>query len=190
MNFAVWLPAAISPRMNAGNLVRRQRHLRTTVSHTNTRFVVDLPAEVPLRRGNPYQHRFKINGSFDLRWGLQAVAVFQSLPGPNYTAKFTATTAQIAPSLGRPLAGGVKTVTFDLLVPNSAFVNQRVSQLDVRLSKQANLGGQRLKLNFDVYNLLNTNTILGANGTFGSSWLVPTQILDARLAKFSVQLDF
>ena len=57
--------------------------------------------------GNPYQNLVKVNGSVPLPWGLQAAAVYQSIPGPNYDA-FYIGNAQIQ-GLGRPpLSGSVK----------------------------------------------------------------------------------
>jgi hypothetical protein len=41
----------------------------------------------------------------------------------------------------------------------------------------------------DVFNLLNSNAIVNANQNFGA-WLRPTQILSARVVKFSVQFDY
>ena len=72
--------------------------------------------------GNPYQNLVKVNGFVPLPWGLQAAAVYQSIPGPNYGAIYTATNAQIAPSLGRNLSGGVQTVQVDLLQPLSQYL--------------------------------------------------------------------
>ena len=116
--------------------------------------------------------------------------VYQNLPGPNYDAVATFTSAQIAPSLGRPLAGSTKSVTLSLFVPNSTFLADRVNQLDLRFSKVFKLDTMKLRANFDVYNVFNNNAVLAVNSTFGSAWLTPTQVLDARLAKFSLQIDF
>ena len=116
-------------------------------------------------------------------------AVFQSNPGPTYNANATFTTAQVAPTLGRPLSGGVRTVTVNLVSPFSQF-GPRINQFDVRLSKIVRLGGRRLQANVDLYNVFNASSVVNFNSTFGSLWLQPTQILDARLFKFSAQIDF
>src|SRR5262249_11912296 len=140
---------------------------------------------------NPYQNRVRLNGSYPLPWDLQAAAVFQSLPAANYAANYTAATAAIQPSLGRPLAGGTRNVTVDLLAPGSSFLEHRINQFDVRLTKRFRLEGHsRVQANFDLYNLLNSSTTLQVNSTLGPKWLQPTQILDARLIKFGVQVDF
>jgi hypothetical protein len=116
--------------------------------------------------------------------------VYQNLPGAPYTALTTFTNAQIAPSLRRNLAGNTQNVTFDLLPPGSAYLDERINQLDLRASKILRLNGYRVQANFDVYNVFNANTIVGVNGTVGPNWLVPTAILDARLIKFGFQVDF
>jgi len=47
-----------------------------------------------------------------------------------------------------------------------------------------------MSANVDVFNLFNASTVLNMNTTYGTSWLKPTQILDARLVKLSFQIDF
>jgi hypothetical protein len=143
--------------------------------------------------GNPYQNLVKVNGSVPLPWNLQAAAVYQSIPGPNYGAIYTATSAQIQPSLGRPLSGGVQTVQVDLLQPLSQYFDYRINQLDVRLSKIVRWGGRKFQVNVDVYNALNGSYALWTNnnyGTNGATWLRPTSTFDGRLLKFGVQYDF
>jgi hypothetical protein len=164
-----------------------------TTSKSSQCFVVNSRQDLyNCETGNPYQHRIKFNGSVPLPWNLQAAAVYQSLPGPNYGALYTETTQRIAPSLGRPLAGRVSTVTIDLIQPLSQFLDERINQLDVRLTRIFRVQRGRFQVNFDVYNLLNGSTVLWPNQTYGdgSRWLLPTSTLDARLFKFGAQFDF
>jgi hypothetical protein len=163
----------------------------TSSSSTNNCFVVDSPQQLyQCQVDIPHQNRFKLNGSYPLPYDLQIAAVFQSNPGPTYNANATFTTAQVAPTLGRPLSGGVRTVTLNLVAPFSQF-GPRINQFDLRFSKILRLGGsRRLQANVDLYNVLNGSSVVNFNSTFGPLWLQPTQILDARLFKFSVQLDF
>ena len=108
-----------------------------------------------------------------------------------YAALYTVSTAAIAPSLGRPLAGGTRNVTVDLLGTGSAYLDQRINQLDLRLTKVFRLpGSSRVRANVDLYNLFNASTVLNVISTYGTRWLQPTQILDGRLLKFSAQIDF
>ena len=215
VTFQARLPhgAQLGGGLNIGNSVSLSAGGAGNVSDKFSRcFVVDNPTELyHCQSANPYQSRIKINGSYPLPWGLQAAAVFQSLPGASYAggtqsatapgvigsvigpfggALLTVTTAQIQPSLARPLSGGTKTVTIDLLAPYSTFLDSRVNQLDLRLSKIVKLQKLRLQANVDVYNVSNANTTLLVNQNYGASWLTPTQIMPARLAKISLQVDF
>jgi hypothetical protein len=66
---------------------------------------------------------------------------------------------------------------------------ERVNQLDFRIGKVLRFGATRVTGNFDLYNATNADTVLVENSGL-SSWRRPSQILQARLAKFSVQWDF
>jgi hypothetical protein len=77
-----------------------------------------------------------------------------------------------------------------LIAPFAAFLDERINQLDLRISKVFRFGRTKLQGNFDLYNVMNANTILGVVTTYGSRWLEPTQVLEARLIKFSAQIDF
>ena len=100
-----------------------------------------------------------------------------------------AASAQIAPSLGRPLAaGGSANVT--ILQPNTR-CEDRLTQIDMRFTKIFRFGGRgRLRGDFDVYNILNSRTILGVNGSYGPLWLRPTNVMGGRMWKVGGQLDF
>jgi hypothetical protein len=68
--------------------------------------------------------------------------------------------------------------------------------LDMRLAKNIKLGGKRrLQGQFDIYNTLNGNAVVGQSNTFSSNaaaqgWLKPTTILIGRMFKFGMQFDF
>jgi Carboxypeptidase regulatory-like domain len=210
--------ALLSGGWNVGNSISLFAGGGGSVSDKISRcFVVDTPQQLfNCESGNEYQHRFKLNGTLPLPWGLQAAAVFQSLPGPLYGgsaagvggttsatgvgggtatgygggAVLTVTTAEIAPSLGRNLAGNTRTVSIDILPPFKYSLDTRVSQLDFRLSKVFSAGTTRIQGNFDLYNALNASTVLNVRQQLDAAWLQPTQIMAARLVKFGVQLDF
>src|SRR5262249_50445592 len=127
-------------------------------------------------------------GSMPLPYGLQAAAVFQSLPGPNYDANYTFGSAQVQ-GLGRNLSGGVNAITVNLVPPLSQFLD-RINQLDLRLSALLRTRRGRYQFNVDVYNLSNSSVVLWVNSTYGPNWLAPTSTLDGRLLKFGIQYDF
>lgn len=183
--------ANFSGGWNIGNTFTSGNVNGVTFAKTKSCFVVDSPQQLfNCESGNPYQNRFKLNGSVLLARDVQVAFVYQNLPGAPYTALTTFTAAQIAPSLGRNLAGNTPNIQIDLLPAGSGYLDDRINQLDLRASKILRVYGSRLQANFDVFNIFNANTIVGVNGTVGPNWLVPTAILDGRLMKFSFQVDF
>ena len=169
----------------------------SAASRQNNCFVVNSPQQ--LYNCNvlvPFQNRVKMSASYLLPADVQVAAVVQSNPGPNYNANVSYTSAQIAPSLGRQLSAG-GSVTINVAPLNSLF-GDRINQMDVRAGKIFKFGGKRLQANFDLYNLFNTSSVVNYNSTYGtfasatagSVYKQPTQILDGRLAKVSVQFDF
>jgi hypothetical protein len=193
VNFQVRLRerATVGGGWNIGNAVQ----LGTTAggsasSGTDSCYVIDSPQQLfNCKVDVPYQSRIKINGSYTLPYGIQIAAVAQSNPGANYGANRTFTLAEIQPSLGRPLSGGVTAIVVPLVTPLSVF-GPRINQLDVRGTKIIRFGTRRLQANFDVYNLFNSNTPVTLFGTYNARWGQPTQVLDGRLVKLSAQLDF
>jgi len=184
--------ATVGGGWNIGNAVQ----LGTTAggsaqASTNACYVISNPQQLFNCKVNvPYQSRVKFNGTYDFSHGIQVAAVVQSNPGANYSANNAFTLAQIQPSLGRPLSGGVTSVTIPLVKPFSLF-GPRINQVDLRITKVLHIGERRrVQLNADVYNIFNSNTPVTLFGTYGPRWGQPTQVLDGRLVKFSGQLDF
>jgi hypothetical protein len=135
---------------------------------------------------------------YPLWWDIQTSLIYQNSPGIPITASLVVPNASIVPSLGRNLAacptaiGGTCTanVTVDL-IPARTMFEDRLQQVDLRLSKVFSLGGsRRLRGNFDVYNLLNASNVLNMNTTYGPTWTNVTQILSGRLLRLGAQFDF
>ena len=176
-----------------------QGGLSTGHTATSRCFVVDSPQELlNCKVTPPWLTQIKVFGLYPLPWDLAASATFQTLHGVTFedgssnpiAASYTATNAQIAPSLGRNLAAGVNgTATFDLIAPATVY-EDRLYQLDLRLTKIVRVGQTRIQGMFDVYDVLNASPILVVNGTYGLAFQKPLQILDARLFKFAVQVQF
>jgi hypothetical protein len=156
-------------------------------------FVVDSPQElVNCRTVTNWKAntQVKLNWSYPLPADFVVSGTFQNVPGINYTASYTATTAQIRPSLGRDLSGGTRTANVPLVAPQTLY-EERLTQIDLRVAKNFRLGPKyRLQANLDAFNLFNSSTILDVNSTFGSTWRQPRAILDGRLVQVSAKLDF
>jgi hypothetical protein len=156
--------------------------------------VVDVQPQF-CKNGPPYQWQFKLNGSYPLPWHLHVSGVFQSLPGVPIGASVVATNVQVQSALARPLAACVgrvpcpATATFIALEPNTMF-EDRMNQMDLRLTKSLSIGRRQVRGMVDLYNVLNAGTILGINSRYGGSWLTPTAILAGRTLKFGGQFEF
>ena len=107
-----------------------------------------------------------------------------------------------AQGLGRPLSGGANTSRVVPLIKPGTMFTPRRTQIDLRLSKSIKLNGsKRLQLMTDIFNLTNSNASVGATSnageppaaiitTFGSAWLRPLNVLQARYFKFGAQFVF
>jgi hypothetical protein len=116
---------------------------------------------------------------------------FRSDPGLPLRADYAVPAAAITQALGRPPAGGVPNIVVNLLAPGEKF-GDRVNEIDLRIAKVLRFGRTRANVGVDLYNLLNSDAVLGYNQTFipGGTWLAPQMVLTPRFVKFSAQLDF
>ena len=83
--------------------------------------------------------------------------------------------------------------TIDLIEAKPGLFFDPLNQVDFRVSKTFVVKGTRIQGLFDAYNLLNANTVLTLNtsyGTDGANWLRPTAALPGRLVRFGVQIKF
>jgi hypothetical protein len=154
------------------------------------------------------QTRLKLHGASPLPGGLSLSGTFQSLPGPEYEANYSAPNTAIVPSLGRNLSACgaaitcTQTAVVPLIAPNTYYEDRR-TQTDLRLSRVLKFRApRRLQLNLDLYNAFNSGALLSVVSTYPTSWRTPSAnannaltntgsgILVGRLLEFSGQLTF
>jgi hypothetical protein len=183
-------------RFGAGGLLSGGIGTGRTVTD-NCDVLMDSPQARFCRVTLPFagQTQVKVSGAYPLPWDLQASATYQDLPGIAVTSGYVAGNAEIRPTLGRNLgACGVAatctaTTTIELIEPNT-LREDRIRQVDFRLSKSVRVGRYRVQGNIDAYNALNASPILSINNRYGTSWRQPTEILAARTFKLGAVFSF
>jgi hypothetical protein len=161
-----------------------------------------LPLEF-CRQEQPFQTQAKFLGAYTIpRVDVQVSATWQNIPGPTVQANYTVPNAVIAPILGRNLAGNAANQTVSLvrfvsqaggntpIIGPVDLAGERLNQVDFRVAKLLTFGRTRTLVGLDLFNALNSSVVTSQNNTFGPRWLTPAGILQARLVKVSVQLDF
>jgi hypothetical protein len=133
-------------------------------------------------------------GSYSVpKVGIQLGVGFQSMPGPQIVANYQAPNSLIQPSLGRPLSGGVTSVSVNLVQPGSLY-GERMNSTDFRVSKTLHVANRgRLRLDLDLFNMFNASTVLIQNSAYSpttTTWNTPQTIIAPRLVKVGAQFDF
>jgi hypothetical protein len=148
----------------------------------------------------PYRPDFKFNGSYTLPYDVVLSAVYQFSRGvqtggaaPSIQATWSTMPAS-ATTLGRAYSAGATTKSANLMAVgvNYGFVN--LNQLDIRASKRIKLDKVRLRLDFDAYNILNSDWPFVVSSAFSnaasSAWLRPSNVLQSRFFKIGANIDF
>ncbi len=151
----------------------------------------------------PYLTQLKLAGTYPLPYGIHLSGSWQGLPGvavgtarqdatydaalnrvpdASLNVDYNVTRTQI-PSLT------LASITVPLITPGTEFLERR-NQIDVRLSKSVMVGRTKLQGQFDIFNMLNSSTILSQTETFGSALGRPTAILQGRLLALGVQINY
>ncbi len=188
---------SVTTRFSSG--MRLGGGLDTGRSVTDNCFAVDSPQQLlNCHVVQPFagQTQLKLNGSYPLPAGFVVSGVYQNVSGPQITAAYAASNAEIAPTLGRNLAAcGTRTpctatATVPLIEPGT-LREPRVTRLDLRITKIIDLSSRmRLQGNLDIYNALNSSSILTIGTAYGSRWRQPTAIVDPRIFQLSAQITF
>ena len=120
---------------------------------------------------------------------------FQNQPGAQLDANANTCAAAIAgtctagnTTLGRAFAGApFRTIN---IVNAGEVYMERLTQIDFRVAKVFRVAGTRTMINFDFYNVTNSNSVLTENASYGAPWRTPQSILLPRLFKLGLQVDF
>jgi hypothetical protein len=152
-------------------------------------------------RESPFLTQFKAYGVYIVpKVEVQVSGSFRSLPGQigppaippsnEVQVALSATNAFLATNstLGRVLSGATPNVNLQLLEPYTVYLDRR-NELDLRFGKVLRFSGQRAVLSVDVFNALNSNARITVNQSY-AAYPRPTEILNARLVKFSINYDF
>ena len=154
-------------------------------------FVNDSPQSLLFcEETTPYLPNIRFSGSYQLPWGITTGVVYANLPGPEITASYQATNAEIRPSLGRNVSAGANALTTVPLIEGGTLYAARQQQLDVRLGKRIRVGRARIDGSIDIQNLPNFSSTQTHSTTYGPNWLNPTQILNPRYVKFNIEVNF
>ncbi len=181
-----------------GTSIGRQRFVNCEVDDPNSlRFCDQRDLKIP------YLAQFKLAGSYALPFQVQISGTLQGYPGvPSGTARqdvlYNSALSRVEdPSLNvnyivdRTIVPNLTaaSVTVPLIRPGSTYLD-RLNQIDVRLARKFTVRRVQAQGQFDIFNVLNSNTILGEVETFGTSLHRPTGILQGRLFAAGVQLTF
>jgi hypothetical protein len=119
-------------------------------------------------------------------------ANFPGIASQSLAANWLVFNAQVQAALGRPLAGGLQSTFVNVVEPGTLY-GDRITQVDMKVSKILRFGGRRANIGVDFFNLFNTNAVYQYATTYvgnGATWLQPSSLVTARFAKLSVQFDF
>lgn len=134
-------------------------------------------------------------------------ATIKHLPGIPQVTTVTYTNAALAPALGRNLvacadatSACTQTLNIDVQQPGTTF-DDRLNQVDLRVTRRFRLGKVRLQGVAELYNALNDRVSQANTATWGTNaapgvfaqsgvFLRPSLLLGGRLFKFGAQVDF
>jgi hypothetical protein len=150
---------------------------------------VDNPSPLYCHTQEQFLTQIKFTGAYTIpRVDVRLSGSLQNGPGPAISASYVAQLAEIQPSLGRPLAGGARNATVNLVAPGTMY-GDRYTQIDLRIAKILRMGARRVTPQLDIYNVLNSNVVTALSNAY-ATWQRPQGIMPARFVKVGVQLNF
>jgi len=156
----------------------------------------------------PFRNDFKLSANYPLPWDVDISGVFISFAGKgnSYTAQdpslgvYWTVPASAFPNGQRTravvsapilLAAGGQTQApgFNLVAPNTKF-EPRWNQLDLSVKRTFRFSRKEVQGQLAVFNVLNANTVLQEVQSFGSSLGQPQNVLQGRLMRLAVLINF
>ncbi len=141
--------------------------------------------------GMPYKTMFKTAGMYPLPYGIEVSGSFQSNAGGAMRVDDGLPWQQVSYNVTRAVLPGLtqSSVTVPLIQPGSKYL-PRYNQADLRLAKRFDIGRVRLRAQFDVYNVTNSNSITDMGQIFGPALDRVNEIIPGRVYGFSTRIDF
>jgi len=146
------------------------------------------------RQDNGWRTRFQGLASYTIpKIDVLVSGTFQNQPGAQLdaNASIQGTSTSLARRFGSDLPAPFPAFgRFYNIVPAGDVFIERLNQIDLRVAKVFRLQNTRTSINFDFFNVTNSNAIISENATYGAGWQTPQSILLPRLFKISAQFDF
>ena len=117
-----------------------------------------------------------------IEWRVTASAVFQSVPGLPRNITYVVSRTQV-PQLT------LSSVTVPLSAPGEEYL-PRLNQLDLKFGKTFRYRGRSIQPQLGIFNVTNEGTVLAQNNSFGPTLGRVQSILDGRVVRLSLQIDF
>ena len=155
----------------------------------------------PLERchqDNGWRTRFQGLAAYTIpKVDVQVSGTFQNQPGAQLDANANVCASFMIPGLctvgnttiGPSFTSGSPFRVFNIAPAGQVFI-ERLNQIDLRVAKLFRVQGTRTSINFDFYNVTNSNAVIAENAIYGPTWQRPQSILLPRLFKVSAQFDF
>ena len=167
-----------------------------TTERTATDNCTDLAASNPnnLRFCNqtpPFRTLYKGSAAYTLPLDIQVSGSFQLRPGitigSDYT--YTCSAAQAASTGCTALTGGISSLTAVVIDPTASYYDY-VTTNDMRISHSFRRGRIRFQPFMEIFNVVNTSTVVTVNETVGPNYGTPAAIVSARRAQFGAIVDW
>jgi hypothetical protein len=176
------------------SLSKRQSHNYSLGAGFGYTWKHDFPLTFPNTPNGPseYDYRdvsFKINGTYNAKWGINISPVFRFQGGVNFARTLSVSAPASCACTFSAARGGSLTNTTVYADKYGDNAQDDIKVFDVRVEKSVALGkGVRVRLFGDVFNIMNAYAAETLTVATGASYLQPTAILGPRTGRIGARL--